>query len=98
MAINGEGAFRPPWPGSPLSSDAKCNTPRRFDIGKVVQDLRSVAMRFYSHLSDDERDQIAILRAAGRSMGAIARLPSLERTSKSASLNLVALRSGIQGG
>ena len=30
-------------------------------------------MRFYSHLSDDERDQIAILRAAGRSMGAIAR-------------------------
>ena len=25
-------------------------------------------MRFYSHLSDDERDQIAILRAAGRSM------------------------------
>ena len=29
-------------------------------------------MRFYSHLSDDERDQIAILRAAGRSMGAIA--------------------------
>jgi IS30 family transposase len=30
-------------------------------------------MRFYSHLSDDERDQIAILRVAGRSMGAIAR-------------------------
>ena len=30
-------------------------------------------MQFYSHLSDDERDQIAILRAAGRSMGAIAR-------------------------
>ena len=25
--------------GTPaLSSDAKCNTPRRFDIGKVVQD------------------------------------------------------------
>jgi IS30 family transposase len=24
----------------PLSSDAKCNTPRRFDIGKVVQDLK----------------------------------------------------------
>ena len=30
-------------------------------------------MQFYSHLSDDERDQIAILQAAGRSMGAIAR-------------------------
>src|SRR6202161_9917 len=56
-----------------LSSDAKCNTPRRFDIGKVVQDLRSVAMRSYSHLSEDERDQIGVLRAAGRSMGAIAR-------------------------
>ena len=25
---------------SSLSSDAKCNTPRRFDIGKVVQDLK----------------------------------------------------------
>jgi hypothetical protein len=24
----------------PVSSDAKCNTPRRFDIGKVVQDLK----------------------------------------------------------
>src|SRR5450432_3264802 len=23
-----------------LSSDARCNTPRRFDIGKVVQDLK----------------------------------------------------------
>src|ERR1700691_4915226 len=64
--------FRPTC-GSGLSSDAKCNPPRRFDIGKVVQDLRSVAMRSYSHLSEDERDQIGVLRAAGRSMGAIAR-------------------------
>ena len=30
-------------------------------------------MRTYSHLSEDERDQIGVLRAAGRSMGAIAR-------------------------
>ena len=30
-------------------------------------------MRSYSHLSEDERDQIGVLRAAGRSMGAIAR-------------------------
>ena len=29
-------------------------------------------MRFYSHLSEDERDQIGVLRAAGRSMGVIA--------------------------
>ena len=30
-------------------------------------------MRSYSHLSEDERDQIGVLRAAGWSMGAIAR-------------------------
>jgi IS30 family transposase len=30
-------------------------------------------MRSYSHLSEDERDQIGVLRAAGRSMGTIAR-------------------------
>ena len=63
----------PVFPEASLSSNAKCNTPRRFDIGKVVQDLRSVAMRSYAHLSEDERDQIGVLRAAGRSMGAIAR-------------------------
>jgi hypothetical protein len=31
-------------------------------------------MRFYSHLSEDERDQIGVLRAAGRSIGWIARV------------------------
>src|SRR6516165_5274053 len=30
-------------------------------------------MRFYWHLSEDERDQIGILRAAGHSIGVIAR-------------------------
>ena len=30
-------------------------------------------MRSYSHLSVDDRDQIGVLRAAGRSIGAIAR-------------------------
>jgi Helix-turn-helix domain len=30
-------------------------------------------MRSYAHLSEDERDQVGVLRAAGRSMGAIAR-------------------------
>jgi IS30 family transposase len=48
-------------------------------------------MRSYAHLSEDERDQIGVLRAAGRSMGAIAR--ALGR----AKANHVALRSGIQG-
>ena len=32
----------------------------------------------YSHLSEDERDQIGRLRAAGQSMGAIARASSSE--------------------
>jgi IS30 family transposase len=31
-------------------------------------------MRSYSHLSEDERNQIGVLRAAGRSMVAIARV------------------------
>ena len=57
----------------PLSSDAKCDTPRRFDVGKVVQDLKECCHAIYSHLSGDERDQIGVLRAAGRSIGAIAR-------------------------
>jgi IS30 family transposase len=58
----------------------------------LFKTLRSVAMQSYSHLSEDERDQIGILRAAGQSMGAIARAlcrakttisrePAAERTS-----------------
>ena len=43
-------------------------------------------MRFYSHLSDDERDQIAILRAEGRSMGAIARALGRAKTTISREL------------
>src|SRR3984885_14494652 len=39
---------------------------------RLFKTLRSVAMRSYAHLSEDERDQIGVLRAAGRSMGAIA--------------------------
>ena len=48
-------------------------------------------MRFYSHLSDDERDQIAILRAAGRSMGAIARALGRAKTTISRELQRNAL-------
>ena len=51
-------------------------------------------MRFYSHLSDDERDQIAILRAAGRSMGAIARALGRAKTTISRELQRNALPSG----
>jgi IS30 family transposase len=41
---------------------------------------------FYSHLSDEERDQIAILPAAGRSMGAIARALGRAKTTISREL------------
>ena len=51
-------------------------------------------MQFYSHLSDDERDQIAILRAAGRSMGAIARALGRAKTTISRELQRNALPLG----
>ena len=44
--------------------------------------------------SDDERDQIAILRAAGRSMGAIARALGRAKTTISRELQRNALPSG----
>ena len=77
-----------------LSSDAKCNTPADLISARLFRTLRSVAMRFYSHLSDDERDQIAILRAAGRSMGAIARALGRAKTTISRELERNALPSG----
>jgi IS30 family transposase len=49
---------------------------------------------FYSHLSDDERDQIAILRAGGQSMGAIARALGRAKTTISRELQRNALPSG----
>ena len=51
-------------------------------------------MRSYSHLSDDERDQIGILRAAGRSIGAIARMLGRAKTTISRELQRNALPSG----
>ena len=45
----------------PLSSDARRNTP---------DDL--ILLPAYSHLLHEERDQIAVMKAAGRSIGAIA--------------------------
>src|SRR5208282_4382333 len=39
----------------------------------LIKTLGSVAMPAYSHLLDEERDQIAVMRAAGRSICAIAR-------------------------
>ena len=51
-------------------------------------------MQFYSHLWDNERDQIGILRAAGRSMGAIARALGRAKTTISRELQRNALSSG----
>src|SRR5215211_1329957 len=39
----------------------------------LIKTFGSVAMPGYSHLLDEERDQIAALKAAGRSIGAIAK-------------------------
>ena len=57
---------------APLSSDARCKIPRRFGIGRI-ETSGSVAMRGYSHLSDDEREQIGLLKVLGHPIGAIAR-------------------------
>ncbi len=72
--------------GPGLSSEAKCNTPADLISARLVKTLRSVAMRSYSHLSEDERDQIGILRAAGQSMGAIARVLCRAKTTISREL------------
>ena len=51
-------------------------------------------MRSYSHLSEDERDQIGLLRAAGRSLGAIARTLGRATATISRELRRNALPSG----
>src|SRR3954447_24289559 len=57
-----------------LSSDAK-RTPPLADLlsGWLIKTVGSVAMPGYSHLLDEERDQITALKAAGRSIGASAK-------------------------
>ena len=52
-------------------------------------------MRSYSHLSEDERDQIGVLRAAGRSMGAIARALGRAKATISRELQRNALPLGV---
>ncbi|GLI95369.1 helix-turn-helix domain-containing protein [Methylocystis echinoides] len=51
-------------------------------------------MRAYSHLSEEERGQIAAQRAAGRSLGAIARQLGRAKTTISRELRRNALPSG----
>ena len=77
-----------------ISPTRSATPPADLISARLFRTLRSVAMRFYSHLSDDERDQIAILRAAGRSMGAIARALGRAKTTISRELQRNALPSG----
>jgi transposase, IS30 family len=51
-------------------------------------------MRSYSHLSEDERDQIAVLQASGRSIGAIAKALSRAKSTVSRELSRNSLPSG----
>jgi IS30 family transposase len=51
-------------------------------------------MRSYSHLSEDERDQIGVLRSAGRSIGWIARVLGRAKATISRELRRNALPSG----
>src|SRR5207302_1455898 len=55
-----------------LSSDARWTPPADLISARLIKTLGSVAMPAYSHLLDEERDQIAVMRAAGRSICAIA--------------------------
>jgi len=77
-----------------LSSDAKCNTPADLISARLLKALRSVAMPSYVHLSEDERDQIGIQQAAGRSAGAIARALGRARSTISRELRRNSLVSG----
>ena len=80
--------------GALLSSDARCNTPADLISAWLIKTLGSVAVPAYSHLLDEERDQIAVMRAAGRSICAIAR--ALQRAKSTVSREL--RRNGLSSG
>jgi IS30 family transposase len=60
----------------------------------LIKTFGSVAMPGYSHLQDEERDQIAALKAAGRSIGAIAKALGRAKSTVSRELRRNALPSG----
>ena len=60
----------------------------------LFKTLGSVALRTYSHLSDDEREQIGMLTAAGQSIGAIARALGRAKTTITRELSRNRLPSG----
>src|SRR5215213_10181899 len=60
----------------------------------LIKTFGSVAMPGYSHLLDEERDQIAALKAAGHSIGAIAQAVGRAKSTVSRELRRNALPSG----
>jgi IS30 family transposase len=60
----------------------------------LIKTFGSVAMPTYSHLADEERDQIAVMRAAGHSVGAVARALGRTKSTVSRELRRNALPSG----
>src|SRR3954463_13490349 len=60
----------------------------------LIKPLGSVAMPGYSHLLDEERDHIAALKAAGRSIGAIAKAVGRAKSTVSRELRRNALPRG----
>jgi DNA-directed RNA polymerase specialized sigma24 family protein len=63
-------------------------------ISRLIKTLGSVAMRCYSHLSDDEREQIGLAKALGHSIGAIAQPISRSKSTISRELSRNRLPSG----
>src|SRR5258705_12022656 len=61
---------------------------------RLIKTLGSVAMPAYSHLLDEERDQIAVMSAAGRSICAIAGALQRAKSTVSRELRRNALPSG----
>jgi transposase, IS30 family len=60
----------------------------------LIKTLGSVAMRCYSHLSDDEREQIGLLKALGQSIGVIAKSIRRPKSTVSRELSRNRLPSG----
>jgi hypothetical protein len=68
--------------------------PCRFDISRLVKTLGSVATHCYSHLSDDEREQIGLAKALGNAIGAIAQAIGRPKSTISRELSRNKLPSG----
>src|SRR2546421_607850 len=77
-----------------MCADARCTPPADLISARLTKTLGSVAMPAYSHLLDEERDQIAVMSAAGRSICAIAGALQRAKSTVSRELRRNALPSG----